>query len=140
MKRLHQFSQIITLGDVAALRQQVREIVVASGGDQEAVGDVVLALNEAIINSVRHGYRGQPGWLQIEIWRNGRSLVVKQSDKAPPFDPTTVPPPDTSLPLALRSPGGMGIYMMRSFIDELHYERTTDGRNQLTFIKYSVFT
>jgi serine/threonine-protein kinase RsbW len=142
MERIYQFSQTIALGDVAALRQQLTQVVVAAGGEPGAVGDMILALNEAIINSIRHGYRRQgqeSGWLNLEIWRNGRSLLIKQSDQAPPFDPTTVPPPDTSIPLALRPPGGMGIQMIRSFTDEWHYERTADGRNQLTLIKHDVF-
>lgn len=140
MEQLYQFSQTITRSDAASIRQQLAKVIVASGADPEAVADIILALNEAVINSVRHGYQEQPGWLHIEVWRNGRSLVVKQSDKAPPFDPTTVPPPDTTVPLALRSPGGMGVQMMRHFTDELAYMRTADGRNQLTFIKYDVFT
>jgi anti-sigma regulatory factor (Ser/Thr protein kinase) len=139
MERLHQFSQTITLSDVAPIRQQLEKVMIASGADPEVVGDIILALNEAIINSIRHGYQGQSGWLHIEVWRNGRSLVVKQSDKAAPFDPTTVPPPDTTIPLALRSPGGMGVQMMRSFTDELAYARTADGRNLLTLIKYDAF-
>jgi serine/threonine-protein kinase RsbW len=140
MERLYQLTQTIGLNDLASLRQQWEQAMIGAGGDPEAVADMILALNEAAVNSVRHGYQGQPGWLHVEIWRNGRSLVVKQVDAAPPFDPTTVPSPDITQPLALRPLGGMGVHMMRSLTDELHYELTADGRNQLTFIKYEAFT
>jgi anti-sigma regulatory factor (Ser/Thr protein kinase) len=140
MEQLCRFTETITLSNMASLRQQWKQVMVAVGGDPVVVADMILALNEAVINSVRHGYQGQSGWVQIEIWRAGRSLVVKQYDAAPAFDPTVVPPPDTTLPLALRTLGGMGVHMMRNFTDEMHYERTSDGRNLLTLIKYDAFT
>ena len=140
MEQLYRLSQTTSLDAVAALRQPLQQLLITAGGDPEAVGDVMLALNEAIINSLHHGYQGQPGWLQIEIGRAGQSLVIQQYDKAPPFDPTAVPPPDTSLPLAVRPLGGMGVHMMRNFTDELHYQRTAEGCNRLTFIKHNVFT
>jgi serine/threonine-protein kinase RsbW len=140
MEQLYHLSQTITLSDMQSLRQEWERVMVTTGGQPEAVAEMVLALNEAVVNSIQHGYQGQSGWLQIEIWRNGRSLVVQQVDAAPPFDSTTVPPPDITQPLALRPLGGMGVHMMRSLTDELHYELTADGRNQLTFIKHGAFT
>ena len=139
MEQLHTLAQTVALGDIAPLRQQLEKAMLLSGGDPEAVADMILALNEAIVNSVRHGYRGQPGEVQIEIWRAGRSLVVKHIDAAPLFDPTAVPSPDVTLPIDLRPLGGMGILMMRHFTDELRYEQTPNGRNQLTFTKHNTF-
>jgi anti-sigma regulatory factor (Ser/Thr protein kinase) len=140
MEQLHHLDQTITPDDVDTLRHQLEAAIVAVGGDPEAAADMILALNEALVNSVRHGYQGQPGWLRLEIWRDGRSLIVKQYDAAPPFDPTAVPPPDTTLPLALRPLGGMGIHMMRHFTDDLHYAQTTNGYNELTLVKHNAFT
>ena len=42
-------------------------------------------------------------------------------------------------PLAQRPLGGMGVHMMRNYTDELHYNVTPDGRNQLTLVKYNAF-
>jgi len=39
-----------------------------------------------------------------------------------PFDPTTAPPADTSLPLEERTPGGLGIHLIRSMVDTIDYE------------------
>jgi anti-sigma regulatory factor (Ser/Thr protein kinase) len=54
------------------------------------------------------------------------------------FDPTTVSSPDTSLPLAERPFGGMGVHMMREFCDELTYRRTENNENELTLLKHVV--
>lgn len=139
MEPLYHFTQIITLDDITSLRHELERVMVSEGADPEVVAEMILALNEAIVNSTHHGYQRQPGRLWIEVWRDGRSLVVKQLDNAPPFDPTAVPSPDTSKPLALRPLGGMGIHMMREFTEELRYERTADGRNQLILIKHKAF-
>lgn len=139
MEQLYAFSQTLTLNDVSPLRKQIEKAIIEFGGEPDAVAEMILALNEAVVNSLRHGYRGQPGLLELGIWRAGRSLMVIQTDDAPAFDPTRSPAPDTDRPLASRPFGGMGIHMMRNFTDELHYERTADGRNQLTFVKYNTF-
>jgi len=139
MEQLHTFSQTVSLNDIPALRKQMEQAMLEQGGDPDAVADLILAVNEALVNSVRHGYQDQTGQVTMELWRAGRSLVVVQRDAARPFDPTTAPEPDTKLPLALRPFGGMGIHMMRNFTDEMRYERTKDGRNQLTLVKYNTF-
>lgn len=138
MEQLYAFSQTLTLNDVSPLRKQVEKAIIEFGGEPDAVAEMILALNEAVVNSLRHGYRG-PGLVELGIWRTGRSLVVIQIDAAPAFDPTRSPIPDTEKPLASRPFGGMGIHMIRNFTDELHYERTSDGRNQLTLVKYNTF-
>jgi serine/threonine-protein kinase RsbW len=139
MKTLYHLEQTVRLDEMEALRRQWQETLLASGGEAEAVGDLVLALNEAVINSLRHGYQQPAGWVQIIMRQVGQSLHITHCDQAPAFDPTSVPPPDTSISPLLRPPGGVGIHMMRTFTDELHYERTENGRNQIAFIKHSVF-
>lgn len=139
MKLLYHLEQTIRLDEMEELRRQWQAAMLAGGGEAEAVGDLVLALNEAVINSLRHGYQRQEGWVQIIMQRVGQSLHIIHCDEAPAFDPTGVPPPDTSISPLLRPPGGVGIQMMRTFTDELRYERTENGRNQITFIKHNVF-
>ena len=139
MKRLHAVSQTIALNDLAALRQEWEMTLQQEGGDGDAVADMIVALNEAVVNSLRHGYKQEAGPVEIEIWRADLTLQVVLRDSAPLFDPTLVPTPDTTRPLAQRPLGGMGVHMMRNYTDELHYNVTSDGRNQLTLVKYNAF-
>jgi len=55
-------------------------------------------------------------------------------DNGHPFDPTAAPEPDLSLPLERRRPGGLGIHLMRSMMDRVHYRRS-DGSNILRLEK-----
>ncbi len=62
----------------------------------------VLAVDELAANTIVHGYRGQPGTIEVEIERTAEALMVRRRDQAPPFDPTRLAEPDTSLPLEQR--------------------------------------
>lgn len=123
------------LENLAVIRRFVEKSATALGADPAATSDVVLAADEAATNVMVHGYRGQPGTIEIEVSRMGDALVVCLRDRAAPFDPTTVPPPDLNRPLEERSPGGMGIYLMRHLVDEVTYHATPQEGNLLTLVK-----
>ena len=61
------------------------------------------------------------------------TLVVKDHGEA--FDPTQYSEVDVDAELDDRQIGGLGIYLVRSIMDTLSYERTADGYNRLTLKK-----
>lgn len=61
-------------------------------------------------------------------------IELRFSDNGRPYDSTETPDPDTSLSAADRKVGGLGIFMVKKTMDELHYEYM-DGLNILTLIK-----
>lgn len=140
METLGHYAETLSLGEVmSAFRQRVEQDLLACGAEPEAVADMIIALNEALVNIVRHGYQRQLGNVEITLLRRADALLIELRDEAPLFDPTVVPPPDVSVPLAQRPFGGMGVHMMREFVDELKYQPTGDGRNQLTLVKHHTF-
>lgn len=122
------------LDDLAAMRQFVEDTVTAVCPNPDAISDLIIAINEAVTNVIVHGYRGQPGAIEIVIERNDR-LRVHIRDEAPPFDPTSVAAPDVTLPLEKRPLGGMGVHMMRQFVDVLTYRAISSGGNELILEK-----
>ena len=123
------------LKQLVVIRHFIEETVAAFKADPSAVLDVLQAVDEAATNIIVHGYRGQPGMIEIEVRREGDSLVVRLRDQATPFDPTAVPPPDLTLPLEKRPLGGMGIYLARQLMDEMTHRVTSQGGNELTLVK-----
>jgi serine/threonine-protein kinase RsbW len=126
------------LHDLAAIRELVETAAVVAGGDPDAVGELVLAVNEAACNIITHGYQDEPGGLEVVVEQEGRDLLVRLRDGAPPFNPTTVATPDTQRPLDQRPPGGMGVHMMRQFTDDIVYRQTAEGANELVMVKRDV--
>jgi serine/threonine-protein kinase RsbW len=140
METLGHYAETLSLGKaMSAFRQRVEQDLLNCGAEPEAVADLIIALNEALVNVVRHGYQQQPGRVEMTLFREVDALLIKVLDNAPLFDPTAMPTPDITVPLAQRPFGGMGIHMMREFVDELKYQQAADGRNQLTLIKHHAF-
>jgi serine/threonine-protein kinase RsbW len=126
------------LDNLAEIRHFVQKTATTFGVDPDIISNVLLAVDEAVTNVLVHGYQGQTGMIEIELRRRGDSLVVCLRDQAIPFDPTTVPPPDLTLPLEQRPFGGMGIYLMRQLTDEMTHRITRQGGNELTLVKKGV--
>jgi len=120
--------------DLNDFRDFLEKAILSLGGSDDDAGDLVLAVNEAVTNSLLHGYGGQPGPIGLCVEADDGELRVILYDVAAPFDPTQVPPPDINLPLEDRPLGGLGIHMMRQLTDALTYRRSTEG-NELTFVK-----
>jgi len=100
----------------------------------EGVADEVgfkmtLALEEAVMNVITHAFHGvpPPHLITVRLRITSRMLAAEISDNGAPFDPTTAPDPDLSLPIEQRHPGGLGIHLMRSIMDRMQYSRSTDG-------------
>jgi anti-sigma regulatory factor (Ser/Thr protein kinase) len=125
--------------NLSAIRRFVEERAVALGAGSEAVAELILAVNEAVTNTIVHGYQGLPGVIELEIRQNQGDLWVTLRDEAPQFDPSRAPIPDINASLSVRPFGGMGVHMMRYYTDELRYRVTPDGKNELTLVKSGVF-
>jgi serine/threonine-protein kinase RsbW len=119
---------------LSEVREFIRQQAADMGADAETTDDMVLAVDELTTNSILHGYRGEEGVVEVEVGHEGSSMVVRVRDQAPPFNPTRMPDPDTTLPLELRPKGGLGIYLSREVSDGLVYRRTGDG-NETTIVK-----
>ncbi len=89
-----------------------------------------VALDEILSNTVRHGSGPAGSTVALTFERHPSSVSVEIVDDAPAFDPRQAPAPDTTLPLEARQPGGLGIVLVESLVDELAYERR-DAHNHL---------
>jgi serine/threonine-protein kinase RsbW len=122
------------LDRIAELRAFVRETASAAGASPGVVADAVQATDEAATNVVVHGYAGRPGELELQVSvRDGR-LEIRLLDRAPTFDPTSVPPPDLTVPPLRRRPGGMGVHLIRAATDETRHHPRPGGGNELVLV------
>lgn len=100
-----------------------------------AVQAIDLALEEHLANVFNYGFEpgGHPE-VVVHIEQNPNGLMVEISDNGKPFNPLEHPEPDVNLPLEKRPIGGLGIHLIRKFVDQLAYRREA-GRNILTMCK-----
>lgn len=90
---------------------------------QDARWRFQVVLDEVLSNIVRHGYQGLEGSIGLTFARARDAIIVDVVDRAPPFDPSQAPAPDTTSPLETRRPGGLGVRFAESLLDGLSYER-----------------
>ena len=124
--------------NLIAVRQFVEDTTTRLNVRPDAISNMVLAVDELITNIIVHGYRGQPGSIDIELQATGSDLEIRLLDQSPPFDPMTVPVPDIGAPLDQRRPGGMGIYLARQIMDTLSYRSKFGQGNELILVKKHV--
>ena len=107
----------------------------AVGFDMSTTMQMNLAIEEAVVNVMDYAYPpGTKGDVCIEAVAGEEGLVVIISDTGAPFDPTTRGEVDTTLSAEERSIGGLGIMLMRRYMDSTEYRREGD-RNILTLTK-----
>jgi serine/threonine-protein kinase RsbW len=121
---------------LAVIRDFVKNQAVAAGAAPGEVDDLIQAVDEAATNIIVHGYREQPGFIEIEVKTEPGLVTVILRDDAPPFDPTQVPKPDTTLPLEQRPIGGLGVHLIRHCVDEFSHDSPKHGGNELALVKY----
>jgi sigma-B regulation protein RsbU (phosphoserine phosphatase) len=118
---------------LADLRVALRAAFARADISPAASERLVLAINEAVCNVIRHGYAGRDdGALHLRIERARGVLRMRLRDAAPPVDPSTIKPRD----LDECRPGGLGINFIDATMDSwrLRPLRSRDG-NVLTMRK-----
>lgn len=120
--------------------EKISEFVVEAahqaGLDSHETYQVDLAVDEACCNIIDHAYGGEGlGEMQISVEIKPDKLTVILVDRGQPFDPSKVPEPKLDIPLEQVKRRGAGFYLIRKIIDELHYERTPQGKNIMVLVK-----
>ncbi len=114
--------------ELKAMRAAVREAVIEAGAQESCADDVVMAVDEACQNVIRHAYGGEcEGVIRVRLERHDEALVVSILDFAPSVDPDCMRGRDLD---ELR-PGGLGTHLIRHAMDEVGFEEPPPGCGNL---------
>lgn len=81
-----------------------------------------FVLEEIFTNLIKYG-TDQRDEILVSLERSGDEVIASVTDfDAERFDPRDVPPADITLPLADRTPGGLGIHLIRTMVDRIDYD------------------
>lgn len=109
------------------IRRAVAETAGSLGCPDALVQDVVLAVDEACQNIIRHAYCGRDGDIVVQVGRDDHRLVVRLIDFAPPVERAKVCP----RPLDELRPGGLGTHFIRAVMDEVDFLTPPAGAGNL---------
>ena len=120
-----------SVSEVEAAAEKLAE---EAGLDEEERFRVTMAVREAAVNAVLHGNDYDPAKLiTASFENNGKSLVFTIADQGKGVDPDSLP--DPLAPDNLLRGTGRGIFLIRSFMDEVHFRQLHPG-TELTLIKH----
>ena len=118
------------------IRDFVGEAAQQVGFSEKEIYSIQLAADEASTNIIEHAYAGMEGGkLEVECTITGDELKIVMRDRGKSFDPSGVPEPNVKADLSKRKIGGLGMYLMRQLMDDVHYETSSEMGNTLTMIK-----
>jgi sigma-B regulation protein RsbU (phosphoserine phosphatase) len=100
------------------VRDQVKGAAEEIGLAAKTGSEIVMAVNEACMNIMQHGYKGDlRGEIILEMHASRSEIEVHLKDFAPPADPAYIHPRDLN---DIR-PGGLGTFFMREMMDDCSY-------------------
>lgn len=121
--------------DVSVLAEFVEELCFELNFSAEVTMNINLALEEAVANIIMYAYPSDERHdMLLKVTSSPDQLVFLLTDNGVSFDPTQVEDVNTMLSIEERPVGGLGIFLIRSIMNEVSYQRL-DGKNLLTMKK-----
>jgi anti-sigma regulatory factor (Ser/Thr protein kinase) len=104
------------------------------------VNALTISVDEACTNIIKHGYQYiRSGSITMNVQVRNDKLVVELIDYGACFDPNQVNDPNISHYVQVRKKGGLGIFIMKKFLDDIQYIRSGQA-NILRLIKFRKVT
>jgi serine/threonine-protein kinase RsbW len=128
------FSLASTMESVSEVEAAAEKFANEAGLDEDESFRVTMAVREAAVNAVLHGNEYDPSkQISASFENTGSSLVFKICDQGKGVDPDALP--DPRAPENLLRGTGRGIFLIRSFMDEVHFRQLQPG-TELTLVKH----
>ncbi len=124
------------MSEVSRMRTFFESVCTEHGIDKETFKMLNLAVEEWVANVINYAYpNGTRGHVELtaKVVEGVLTLVVKDHGVA--FDPTKHEDADVEASMDERKIGGLGIYLVKTIMDTVQYERSADGYNVLTLTK-----
>jgi serine/threonine-protein kinase RsbW len=122
--------------NLSVIRDFISSNALEAGISTEAVDNIMLAVDEACTNIIKHAYKSYPeGEIIIKIKYDNKKFTILIIDYGKTFDPTSVPKPDLKKYYHEHKVGGLGIYLMRTLMDDVEYTTVPGKYNQVLLSK-----
>lgn len=118
--------------ELERLAAAIEELADEQGWVEGIAFKVNLVLEELVFNVMTHGGRGGETEMEVTVTSSADVISIRLSDNGIAFNPLTdAPDPELSASVDDRHIGGLGVYFVRTMMDDVSYRRESD-RNHLT--------
>lgn len=119
------------------IREFVLKIAAKTGFNEETQEQIALAVDEACTNVIKHAHHHDARRLMdIQIQTDENKMKITITDKGRGFDITKLKDPDIEKFIKESRHGGLGIYLIKTLMDEVDYEFKPGVKNQVQLTKY----
>jgi serine/threonine-protein kinase RsbW len=123
--------------NLAQIRDFTKTSALECGFSEDAIGKIILAVDEACTNIIKHAYKSSAeGEISISAVYSGNKFTIAITDHGNHFDPAKVPEPDLKEYYKQKRVGGLGMFLMKRLMDEVNYNTLTGNKNQVILVKY----
>ncbi len=123
-----------TLDSVNMVEQTAEQLAIKAGFSEEDLHKITMSVREAAVNAVLHGNAYDPGKkITVAYETTPDALAITISDEGKGLDPQTVPDPLAEENLLKTS--GRGIFLIRSFMDEVKIRELHPG-TEIKLVKH----
>ncbi|MEZ2346579.1 ATP-binding protein [Terriglobus sp. RCC_193] len=125
-----------TLDTVDRVEQEAESFANRAGFHEDDISNIAMAVREAAVNAVIHGNSySRDKEVTASFEANDDDLVIRISDEGPGFNEEVIPDPLS--PENILRGSGRGVFLMRAFMDEVHFRQLSPG-TELTLIKHRI--
>lgn len=125
------------LDEIPRLAEFIEELCSEVNLSDELTMNINLALEEAVANIIMYAYPTEEiHEILLKVTYLSEQLIFLLTDKGLSFDPTQVPDADITLPIEERTIGGLGIFLIRSIMNEVSYQRL--GEENMLIMKKNI--
>ena len=123
-----------TLETVDSAEQAAGKVATEAGFDEDEVMRISMAVREAAVNAVLHGNAYDPAKkVSLVLERTAVDLIITIRDQGQGLDMSKIP--DPLAPDNLLKTSGRGIFLIRSFMDEVQIHPSQTG-TEIKLIKH----
>lgn len=124
------------LASLDRLAEVLDKIGVAQQWDSNTLFDLNLCVEEAVVNVIVHGYEDNGRHqIEVDIAYDATSVTITVLDDGIAYNPLDARGADIHAAPEERTPGGLGVHLVRALMHELAYTRE-DNRNRFVMKRY----
>ena len=122
--------------NIDVVNEFIEQILEPLDCPMKALLQINVAIDELFGNIAYYAYAPDTGeaTVQISVEEDPRTAVITFIDSGIPYNPLTAEDPDITLSAEQRKVGGLGIFLVKKTMDDMHYEYR-DGKNILQIKK-----
>jgi len=122
--------------NLSLIRELVNSVGIQAGLDESDVAKLELAVDEACANVIEHAYGHDISKeVVVRATFDDEVLRIDVEDTGRGFDPDTFKQEELEKLVAQRKSGGLGMRLIKSVMDEVHYEIEPGRKNELHMMK-----